>query len=90
MRVVAKRPPSAPPRPARGPAQLSASPKLSDLVPVAYIPVECVFGPGEDFKHFDLKFLDFENLSWKPCEEAQLVEQLKVRVVLEGKGNPGL
>ncbi len=45
---------------------------------VSYMPVECVFGPGEDFKHFDLKWHDYESCSWKPCDEPQLAEELKV------------
>ncbi|EFJ41611.1 hypothetical protein VOLCADRAFT_98341 [Volvox carteri f. nagariensis] len=52
-------------------------PQLSDLIPVAYTPVECVFGPGEDFKHFDLKFLEADTLEWLPCREPQLAERLK-------------
>eukprot|EP00198_Chlamydomonas_reinhardtii_P012983 XP_001702320.1 predicted protein [Chlamydomonas reinhardtii] len=30
--------------------------------------VLCAFGPGEDFKHFDLKWNDYESLSWRPCD----------------------
>lgn len=35
--------------------------------------------PGEDFKHFDLKWNDYESLSWRPCAEPGLAERLKVR-----------
>ncbi|GLI71228.1 hypothetical protein VaNZ11_016346 [Volvox africanus] len=59
------------------PEEVGDDPKLSDLVPVAYTPVECVFGPGEDFKHFDLKFVDFANIGWQPCKDPVLAERLK-------------
>ncbi|GLC42957.1 hypothetical protein PLESTB_000282900 [Pleodorina starrii] len=52
-------------------------PSLSDMVPVAYTPVECVFGPGEDFKHFDLKFINDDQIGWFPCREPELAERLK-------------
>lgn len=55
----------------------AADPDLSTFEPVAYQPIECAFGPGEDFKHFDLKWTDYESLSWRPCEDAELNEKLK-------------
>ncbi|GIL80083.1 hypothetical protein Vretimale_12916 [Volvox reticuliferus] len=59
------------------PKEVGDDPQLSDLVPVAYTPVECVFGPGEDFKHFDLKFIDFANMGWQPCKDPELAARLK-------------
>eukprot|EP00198_Chlamydomonas_reinhardtii_P014346 XP_001703683.1 predicted protein [Chlamydomonas reinhardtii] len=53
-------------------------PDLTSFRPVAYTPVECAFGPGEDFKHFDLKWTDYESLSWRPCADQELSERLKV------------
>ncbi|KAG2425031.1 hypothetical protein HYH02_015082 [Chlamydomonas schloesseri] len=52
-------------------------PDLTSFCPVAYTPVECAFGPGEDFKHFNLKWEDYESLSWRPCAEPELAERLK-------------
>ncbi|KAG2422941.1 hypothetical protein HXX76_015692 [Chlamydomonas incerta] len=52
-------------------------PDLTSFRPVAYTPVECAFGPGEDFKHFDLKWTDYESLSWQPCADPELSERLK-------------
>ncbi len=34
--------------------------------PVAYQAVECRFPPGEEFKHFDLKWHDFDGMAWVP------------------------
>lgn len=45
---------------------------------VAYMPVECVFGPGEDFKHFQLKWHDYDTCSWQPCAEPELAGLLQV------------
>lgn len=36
--------------------------------PRALVPVECVFGSGESFKHFDLKWHDYDSMSWKPVD----------------------
>ncbi len=32
--------------------------------PCVHMPVECVFGAGETFKHFDLKWRDYESMRW--------------------------
>ncbi|KXZ47683.1 hypothetical protein GPECTOR_33g565 [Gonium pectorale] len=58
-------------------AALSLDPDLCAFRPVAYKPVECVFRPGEDFKHFDLKWVDLDSVQWKACEEPELEERLK-------------
>jgi len=49
---------------------------------VAYEPVECKFGKGEDFKHYDLKWVDYDNIEWKSVDdeldsEQDLKERLK-------------
>lgn len=30
--------------------------------PISFLPVECKFGAGETFKHFDLKWRDFDSI----------------------------
>jgi D-alanine-D-alanine ligase len=45
--------------------------------PIAYVPVECAFPAGESFKHFDLKWIDFDGMTWTPVKEAQVVEEIK-------------
>lgn len=44
---------------------------------VAYDPVECHFGPGEDFKHYNLKWIDFDNIGWANVDDEVLAERLK-------------
>jgi D-ala D-ala ligase C-terminus/SET domain len=46
---------------------------------MAYEPIECRFGPGEDFKHYNLKWVDFENMSWQPTTtaESELAARMK-------------
>mmetsp|Transcript_24213 Transcript_24213/g.61589 ORF Transcript_24213/g.61589 Transcript_24213/m.61589 type:complete len:672 (-) Transcript_24213:441-2456(-) len=39
--------------------------------PVALVPVECVFGRGESFKHFDLKWHDYESMSWRVIDSVK-------------------
>mmetsp|Transcript_24454 Transcript_24454/g.53406 ORF Transcript_24454/g.53406 Transcript_24454/m.53406 type:complete len:587 (+) Transcript_24454:207-1967(+) len=47
--------------------------------PVTYLPVECVFSPGESFKHFDLKWRDYHCIQWRALgpEEAELEAGLR-------------
>lgn len=61
--------------------------------PIALLPIECVFSNGETFKHFDLKWKDFESIHWVPCGESEkeLATQLreisrKIFVALHGTG----
>jgi len=59
--------------------------------PIAFSPVECIFKNGETFKHFDLKWKEFNNISWIPCEDKALGEKLKemskkMFVALKGAG----
>ncbi|GIL54622.1 hypothetical protein Vafri_10346 [Volvox africanus] len=44
---------------------------------VAYMPVECAFTRGEDFKHFQLKWHDYDTCSWHPCSDPELAQRLK-------------
>eukprot|EP01097_Dermamoeba_algensis_P002482 TRINITY_DN1982_c0_g2_i4.p1 TRINITY_DN1982_c0_g2~~TRINITY_DN1982_c0_g2_i4.p1 ORF type:complete len:350 (+),score=100.34 TRINITY_DN1982_c0_g2_i4:183-1232(+) len=45
--------------------------------PIVYQPVQCVFPRGETFKHFDLKWKDYEGFQWKAVEDNNLSERLK-------------
>jgi D-alanine-D-alanine ligase len=58
---------------------------------VALDPVECRFSEGEDFKHYNLKWIDYEDISWHPVQEADLSERLKKLAVdvfqsIKGRG----
>lgn len=44
--------------------------------PKAYHPIEFLFPPGETFKHFYLKWKDYESLRAVPCEDPVLAEHL--------------
>ena len=59
--------------------------------PIAYRAVECRFPSGEEFKHFDLKWHDYDGLAWVAVEDADLDARLrdmarKVFVGLNGRG----
>jgi len=59
--------------------------------PIAFTPVECVFNNGETFKHFDLKWKEYENIKWIPCADEDLAFKLKdmskkMFVALSGSG----
>ncbi len=45
--------------------------------PIAYEPVEFVFPPGETFKHYDMKWTDFEAMKCVMCDDAELAKRLK-------------
>jgi D-alanine-D-alanine ligase len=46
-------------------------------VPTAYEPVEVTFPPGETFKHFALKWVDYHGLDCVPVADELLAERLK-------------
>jgi len=48
-----------------------------ELEPFAYRPVEFCFPQGESFKHFDLKWKDYEAMTCIQCEDDELAERLK-------------
>lgn len=56
---------------------LVAEPPGGATEPVAYAPVEFSFGPGESFKHFDLKWIDFHQMGSHPVEDEALAERLR-------------
>lgn len=45
--------------------------------PVAYTPVEFQFPPGESFKHFGVKWLDFNGMTCVPCDDPELAERMQ-------------
>lgn len=45
--------------------------------PHTYTPVECRFPAGESFKHFDLKWVDFQDIAWFPVDDPALAERLR-------------
>lgn len=59
---------------------------------VAFDPLECKFRKGEDFKHFNLKWVDYENISWSDVSNvSNLSDRLKqlARNVFRGIGGRG-
>jgi D-alanine-D-alanine ligase len=49
----------------------------NELEPFAYQPVEFRFPDGETFKHFDLKWKDYEAMTCVQCDDDELAERLK-------------
>ncbi len=45
--------------------------------PVAYVPVEFRFPPGETFKHYNMKMIDYKQMEIVPCDDPVLAERLK-------------
>ncbi|AKT38088.1 SET domain-containing protein-lysine N-methyltransferase [Chondromyces crocatus] len=56
---------------------LVAEPPAGERSPRCYPPLEVVFPPGESFKHFDLKWRGYDDLSSRPVEDADLAERLQ-------------
>jgi len=56
---------------------------------VAYEPVECRFGVGEEFKHYELKWVDYDSMTWVGIEDADLAERLKDLAVKVFRGMNG-
>jgi D-alanine-D-alanine ligase len=48
-----------------------------ELQPFAYRPIEFRFPRGESFKHFDLKWKDYEAMSCVQCDDDELAERLE-------------
>lgn len=44
--------------------------------PLAFAPVEARFPPGESFKHFDLKWVGFQQLQWEKVTDPELAARL--------------
>jgi D-alanine-D-alanine ligase len=45
--------------------------------PTVYLPVEFCFPPGETFKHFDMKWIDYKDMSCIPCTDPELIARLQ-------------
>jgi D-alanine-D-alanine ligase-like ATP-grasp enzyme len=62
-----------------------------DVGTMVYEPIECRFADGEDFKHYDLKWIDFSAMSWVTVEDPSLAARLKTLALsvfqaLRGRG----
>jgi len=70
---------------------LIAEPPDGEAAPRAYQPVEIVFPPGETFKHFELKWIDFDRVGWTPLGDPELADRLvdasrRLFTALDGSG----
>jgi D-alanine-D-alanine ligase len=59
--------------------------------PTAFAPVECAFPDGEEFKHFNLKWFEYEGMEWRLVGDRDLAERLKemgrqIFVGMRGRG----
>jgi len=59
--------------------------------PFAYRPAEIIFPPSESFKHYDLKWKDYDSMKCVPCDDDVLAAQLqtmakKMFAALNGSG----
>ncbi len=45
--------------------------------PIAFVPAEASFPPGETFKHYDLKWVDYAQMTWAPVTDAALAARLQ-------------
>lgn len=60
-------------------------------MPKTYPPVECVLPPGEMFKHYDLKWRNYQLLQWRPLTDPALAQHL-MRIsaeLFQGLGGSG-
>jgi D-alanine-D-alanine ligase len=60
-------------------------------LPRAWHPIECRFPNGEEFKHYDLKWVTFEGIQWLPVDDDVLAQRLieatrKLFAALHGTG----
>jgi len=59
--------------------------------PFTYLPAEFIFPPNESFKHYDLKWVNYDAMNCVPCNDSALTERLqamskKLFVALNGSG----
>ncbi len=40
--------------------------------PITFIPLECKFKEGESFKHFDLKWVNYNDINWVVVKDQEL------------------
>ncbi|QKF94757.1 putative D-alanine-D-alanine ligase [Fadolivirus algeromassiliense] len=45
--------------------------------PIAFDPIECIFSNGETFKHFDLKWVNYDSIQWVRCNDVELNNKIK-------------
>ena len=45
--------------------------------PIAFVPAEFGFPPGECFKHYDMKWVDYHQMTWSPVADELLAARLK-------------
>jgi len=58
-------------------AQVPSHENAHGVQVMAYEPVECRFVVGEDFKHYNLKWVDYEEISWHPVDDRDLSRRLQ-------------
>ena len=56
---------------------LVAEARDGETAPVTYAPMEARFPSGETFKHFDLKWVDYDQMTWVPVDDADLAARLR-------------
>ncbi len=55
---------------------LVAEPGEGEESPRVYVPVEVGFPPGESWKHFDMKWVDYHGMRWSPVTDDALAQRL--------------
>lgn len=70
---------------------LVTEPREGETSPWALKPVEFLFPPGESFKHFDLKWVNYEGMQTRLVRDASLSERLQMASALtfEALGGSG-
>ena len=65
---------------------LVAEPGAGERAPRGYSPIEVMFPPGESFKHFNLKWVDYAGMGTRRVEDADLVARLRrvAALIFEG------
>jgi D-alanine-D-alanine ligase-like ATP-grasp enzyme len=48
------------------------------LNPIVFEPIECIFPENESFKHFDLKWKEFDSIKWVKSDDTILSEKIKL------------
>jgi D-alanine-D-alanine ligase len=56
---------------------LVAEPPSGGDAPIVYTPLQIRFPPGETFKHFDVKWVDWRDMEARPVADAALADRLR-------------
>ena len=56
---------------------LVAENPLDPRAPTSYTPIEFRFPPGESFKHFDMKWIDYAGMRGSPVEDSALADRVR-------------